>query len=843
MAKHRSRSRRSKKVAAIGAATVTATALTVGAAPPLETAPAAANIEAKVARTDQRAVILAAVNYTQLITDSSNSLDNLLLIFGNVGGAAEGAWNPIASATGGLLPTFTTEYDQDDLTTIPGILGFLTDLPDVGAVPGIPPEAAAAFLAALTQGLVPITGLGGVLGGVTDTVLVPVGAVSDVLGQLEAINELLALEGLPLIGGIPTLNDLLGLTGTVTTFQSGYDWPILGVGGTTTIGNTFVQLPELTVADLLENVQDIALGLPADTPLSAIDGLADILGLSDILDLLGPEATLGGLTGGLLDGLTTELTGLLATPSITAWIPAGSGSYSLPLGGSVAWLATMPTIAIGPLDTLLPPGVDDLLELGLDLDGLTNALADLGIELPAGIDPAALLDVDLSAETVIAIPIFAGGATLPLGLGAFSIVTTPGITFPTQTGVSTIAGTTVMSFNILGFGFTNVNTLASTYVGTDGVNHNSGTNLLALTTPLGPIPIPIPFSLGAFNSGTTGFGFTGPSLFGVGLFPPFQVGTAPSQQSADGLIPAALLNLFLAPPAGIVPTQLFDLTTLLGLPNPLDPLESGLNPLFNTAFAPFGSQITDALNSNIGPLANGFAGGLEQLTALLAGATGAVAPAGSTTTPAPGATANPLAGLLGLLGLGGSLPLGGSGGGGLGSVLGNGLGLGNITQQIQDALDNVVGGLGAGSSLPGITSLSNNDTTRVTLNVDEKNGAQDDGVQDVQTQTTGGVNQAVDNTDPPPAAKKQDDERTPRKGPLLNLIKGDGNSATSPAGATGGSGTGSNRPTPLRDAVSGLRDSVKNFSDGVKNALGGGNDGDDRSVRSNRGSGDGGDDE
>ena len=77
MAKHRRNAARKymKKAATVSGVVATATAMTVGmAAPPAN-----------------------ASNYTQLITDSSNSFNNLLFINGNVGGAAASIWNPLAS--------------------------------------------------------------------------------------------------------------------------------------------------------------------------------------------------------------------------------------------------------------------------------------------------------------------------------------------------------------------------------------------------------------------------------------------------------------------------------------------------------------------------------------------------------------------------------------------------------------------------------------------------------------------------------------------------------------------------------------------------------------------------
>ena len=99
MAKHRRKPARKymKKAATVSGVVATATAMTVGmAAPPAN-----------------------ASDYTQLITDSSNSFNNLLFINGNVGGAAASFWNPLATLIpGGLLPTFTASTEQEDLTSI-----------------------------------------------------------------------------------------------------------------------------------------------------------------------------------------------------------------------------------------------------------------------------------------------------------------------------------------------------------------------------------------------------------------------------------------------------------------------------------------------------------------------------------------------------------------------------------------------------------------------------------------------------------------------------------------------------------------------------------------------------
>lgn len=560
--KHRKRSQRSKKIALMGASTATATVLTVGMV-------SASTPQGAVNERDVALTAATGPNYTQLITDSSNSLNNVLFTAGNLGGAAAGIWDPLATAIpGGLLPTFTAGTTQNDLTSIAGLLATLSGIsvPDLSGVPGLPTDATTTITGALLPGLVPALG---VLGGPVLGTVASLGTITGVLAALNAINALPAVGGL--ITGIPTLGDLIpGLTVTQTTFDSAYDWPLLGLGpvlglnGSTSISNTFAQVPSLTGSSLATGILS-GLGLPPVPGLPAL--------------------------------INTALAPLnaISTPSVTAWVPAGSGNYGLPLGGSIGWLATMPTLAVGPV----------------------------------AVGPIVLSDTD----TVIAIPILAAGATLPLNLASAGIVTTPGVVFPTATGVSTLGGATLMSFGVpaLGLGYTSLNVLSATYVGTNGINYNSGTTVATLTTPFGALPIV--YSLGSVNAGTTGFGFTLPSLFTVGLLPSFQVGTAPTQQSPDGLIPASVLNLGL-----LVPTQTTDLVTLLGLPNPGALVTPVLNPVFGIVVAPVGSQITNALNGSVGPVANGLSGATAQLTALIAqlsgGVAGAVTPLSMATTPA-----------------------------------------------------------------------------------------------------------------------------------------------------------------------------------------------------------------
>ena len=534
-----------KKAATVSGVVATATAMTVGmAAPPAN-----------------------ASNYTQLITDSSNSFNNLLFINGNVGGAAASIWNPLASLIpGGLLPTFTASTEQSDLTTIDGLVEALRQIlpipvPDLSEIPGLPTTATGL----ITLGLIP-----GLLVAVPGGLVTAVSAIG--LGVVDGV--LAALDAIPLLDGVPTLGDLIpGFTVTQTDGNSAYNWPLLGLGsllglsGSTTFSNTFAQVPSLTGASLVTEI---------------------LSGLN-----IGGNPVLPPLVQAAVNAILAPLNAI-NTPSVTAWIPAGQGDYGLPLGGQYGWLATMPTLALGPVI------------------GLSNT------------------------ETVMSVPIGSLGAVLPLGLASFGFAGTSGVVFPTATGVSTLGGTSVTSFAIpgLGISLTNLNILSSTYFGTNGFNWNSGTNLMVVTTPFGVLPII--YSLGSYNFGTTGFGFTLPSLFTVGLLPPIQIGTAPSQQSPDGLIPASVLNLGLG-----IPTQTTDVLTLLGLPNAGDLIEAVLTPVYNTLVTPFANIITNALNGFVGPLTLGLASGIEQLTAFLAQLTGGL-PGANAPVPSALASANSL---------------------------------------------------------------------------------------------------------------------------------------------------------------------------------------------------------
>lgn len=567
MSKHRKMKSKTKKFAAVTAATATTAALTIGAAP---------SPDKEVTWRD--VLLTAGPDYFQLIEDMSNSYDNILVAQGNLGGAAADFWAPFAAASGGLLPSFSAGTTQNSLDTVSEILAALSQAldqgTDISVVPGIDNAAAATVLQGMLAGLGVNTDVAATLGAV-------IGYLGAINGTLASVGDLIdtvnGLDVLDLLDPI-SLSDLLGLTATQTEFTSAYSW--LGLSGLTKMGNTYVNLDSLTVSGLVGNLTDLVPEL--------LGGNGGVLG--DLLDGLG----LGGLNLGSLEAILQQLD-IVATPEVTAWIPAASGAYDLPLGGSLGYLAAMPTIAIGPLSSIVNSDVIDLGDLGLDqLDGIA----------------------DLDSATVIAIPIFAAGAELPGGLANYGVANVS-VLFPTATGVTSLGGTTLQTLNIplAATSLTNLNTLQAWYVGTNGFNYNSGQSVLLAN--VGGLPIPIEYSMGAVNFGTSGVGVTLPSLFGVGLVPSFQIGTPVGQESSDGLIGRDILNLGLN-----TPTQATNVATLIGLGGMFDPAEAAGTAVWNAAVKPVGDQVKNYLNDNVGEWANGAAGQFEQLTGSVADATG-----------------------------------------------------------------------------------------------------------------------------------------------------------------------------------------------------------------------------
>lgn len=551
--KHRKQSQRSKNVALIGAASATATCLTVGAAPPPQH-PVSSVAVALAASTGP--------DYTKLITSLSNSTNDLLFAQGNFQGALAELVQPVVAATGGTVEAGTT---QADLLKLSGVVAALQAIlatlngPNVGGVPGLPTGASSE--------------LSTVFGGASAALGSTVTALVKVLGGVQ--DALALIDKVPGLQNVPTLADLIpGLTASLTTYHSEYDLPLGGLGtlmgleGTTTATNFFAQLPSLTAQKLADGILgSITVG---GKPLSSIPGLT-----ATVNKLLAPLNA-------------------ISTPSVTAWMPSAGGTYGLPLGGSVGYLVTMPTLDVGPVLLLS------------------------------------------TTDTVVAVPIAAAGVTLPEDLASFGVIGTPGLVLPTATGVDTIGGVSLSSFSVpsLGISYSNLNVQGANYYGTNGIDYSNGQNVGVLVTPLGAVPIV--YSMGSFYLGDNGFGFSGPSLYTIGLTPALKVGTAPTQQSADGVLSASVLNTMFTVGRAVTPTQLTSVTELLGLPDARATVSSVLGQLYGATVTPVATQYTNYLNENIGSWVNDGANALEQATAAIADASYQLPGAHQPVVPAAG---------------------------------------------------------------------------------------------------------------------------------------------------------------------------------------------------------------
>lgn len=249
---------------------------------------------------------------------------------------------------------------------------------------------------------------------------------------------------------------------------------------------------------------------------------------------------------------------------ITAALPVGEGMYAFPLDSAAGWWAAVPTLA-----------------------------ANFGPD-----DPGSL----------VSMPMGAAGVQAPAGLGQAGLFAVS-VLLPSSSGTYVPVGATISNASIpdLGFGITNLNLTTGNYVGADGVNVNNGQNIAVIQTPLtGAIPIPIVYSLGGFNVGTEGAGYTAPSLYGVSLISPIQIGTAAQGNAPDGLIPADLI-----PVGAVLPTQLTSVSAvasaLLGVQDPSSALEQALTPVYQGVVTPGAREASDQLAHYVNTTVDGAA--------------------------------------------------------------------------------------------------------------------------------------------------------------------------------------------------------------------------------------------
>ncbi len=561
---------RSSKITIVGAAAVTASALTVAMAAP--TPPVTADV----------ALTAATGPYTQFVTGASHGMDSGLMLMGTYGGMAAGFWNPIAAMSGGWLPTFTARTTRNDLTTYKGLVNASAAAAEGNVVPGITRDAVITVAATTAHTLLPVPGVTDQLETTAGTVLVPLSTVSDAIEKLHALNSTPVLGG-PLVG-IPTVEgvlDALGLTATQTTFETTFNWPLFRADGKTAIGNTFIQLPAQTASVLVPRLLDrLTVGgvsIP-DAP---------------------PEVQK------LVKDTLTPLDKVVNTPSVTAWIPAGSGSYHA-LGYSLGFLAAAPIVVIGPVGALAL----------LPVAGIPSVSLPALPGVPLRATPP--VPINRASETVIAVPLAAYGTNLPFGIASFGVLTMPIVVSPAAALVSPPLIVT----------YSRINSGAAFSVGPNGVNYNSGTTLGLFLTSVGIVPVL--YSLGAVSAGPNGVGYIGPSVFGISAVPPVQFRTAQPFQSVGRVVPTRLAVPPLALPVPVSPAQVTNVLASLGLPLPplglppvalppvnTAPVTSTVNPVLGTATANL-PQITKALDGAFGPAAAEIARNVVALNAELA---------------------------------------------------------------------------------------------------------------------------------------------------------------------------------------------------------------------------------
>ncbi|MET9328137.1 hypothetical protein [Tsukamurella sp. NPDC003166] len=489
----------------------------------------------------------------------------------------------------GWAPTSTTTAPPTSVTQVPYLTaltqaGTMVISPaDTSGVPGIPGLAQAGTLPAQVLLGEPILAAAADGAGAATKIGAAWGALNLINGDTLLKNSSVNLEALGgtikvihnagTLTGIPSVADTIALlpsgTRTTTNWSNTVAWPLLQTGGTTWLLNDRLDLSGLTS----QQVKD-ALGKDLNDP----DGL--VVEKGTMVQKTKPwKACSFCPTIQVPDGPpvwtptldehgdpvretrydpSTSIPGALANadgidiPGFSVIKKGAGGTYFLPGDGRIGWLGQTTQVIV-----------------------------------PAhGGTPA----------KVATVPIVAGGVAAPFGLLTAGGLYTPGIL--TQSGQSLDAALGSRSFGLAipraGLGVQTTSFLESWHVGPDGVNVNTGwTVLLPQTGTTGIPPIPLVFSLGSYNAGPKGFGFTSPSLFGIGL-PNFQVGTTPASGGGTGPIGNAVGGFQL-------PTTLISLDpkVLLGLAGITDPTGLGLTDPFGTA----GTLLTGLYQGVVTPIA------------------------------------------------------------------------------------------------------------------------------------------------------------------------------------------------------------------------------------------------
>lgn len=566
-----------------------------------------------------------------------------LLIVADAAGKTQGAiLAPLGSiAPDGTLPQRTntrTTPTTESLTFIEGIGSVLSaaiDTPDTSHVPGsggaygvggiaaglpqylsVVPLALATADVATTIAPKSATTIAALLG--VDATTVTKNTLADgtgLLGDKVTQHADYITDKLDLTNTV-ALQALLGLpdvTHTTETWNNTYTWPLLQANGKTWMIQESYVVDPVTSRELKDKYKDQigdldTLRVQKGKTTRPITGYEE-QAVKDASNCAYEFVSVGPLCG------VTKYTTVLGKKIPIGFDnkPWGSKTELLPVYGPLQFVPDLGENGNPIYETTYDPnpGVDNALKNldGVDTTGFSltkreagGAYTFLGDGSLGWLTSTTQLIV---GDQVTTIPVYAAGGALPFGLLTAGGQYTPGIV--TQSGQATSASMGSRSQGIsipaLGLGVNTTSLLESFQAGPAGIAYNSGWTIAALDIPGIDFPIPVVFSAGSFNFGPQGVGFTGPSLFGVGL-PGFQLGeNIAAAGSTDDSVLSSLTALTGQLPTSLIvldPKLLFQLANIddptgLGLTDPLSTVQKLLNPLYTKGVTPGATKVSQAL--------------------------------------------------------------------------------------------------------------------------------------------------------------------------------------------------------------------------------------------------------
>lgn len=552
-----------------------------------------------------------AINAQQNAANDYATWNNLIIVADSLGKTQGAILAPIGSlAPDGTLPTVSNGKTSEttELNFIEGLgegAGMLLQQPNTGHVPGSRGALGMGTLAAmLPQGLAGAPLLDGVVQ--SATILPKTTATLAALTGLDATTagKNVEAEAKGLLGdrvvqsggyALFALNlgdDPLGLLGlpdaqrTTDSWSNSYDWPLLQINGKTWMVQDRITVDPVTSEALKQKY-------------------ADRIGTLDTLDVQKGETKLvqtGTETRTSNNLVTCALLGLPRPCTYT--VPVYNTQFVPELdenGDPIYETVHDPNAGI--------PGALANLD-GIDIPGMSVTKRETGGEynfLDGSFGWLASTTQVAVGDQVVTVPLVASGVALPFGLLEVGGLYSPGMV--TQNGQTTSAtlGTRSqgIAIPVLGIGVDTTSLLESWQYGPDGIAYNSGQTIALVNTGelLGGVPLPLVYSLGAFNLGPKGVGFSGPSIFGVGL-PSFQLGEKLGQPDTGNALLDGVGGLGDMLPTTLIPLDPKYLFAALGIE---DPTGLGLTDPFKTTQDLFDPVFVKGVSPLATPLAKGFA--------------------------------------------------------------------------------------------------------------------------------------------------------------------------------------------------------------------------------------------